>query len=226
MYQKPNNLKFREIFDSIASKYDSITHPYAVSRRIDLFLKFAQGKCLEVGAGTGQISKALSKKHPVIATDISPKMVSEIKRKLEIKAITCDAEKLPFKNDSFDTIVGAEMIYYLDHPQRFLKECYRVLKPRGKLLLSSANESTKFYDQLRTILRKVGVGSTYFDDQNRNFITDKKLTNLLQKTHFTNIKIYKFILLPFKFLDPINRILEKTPLNKFGIFIFSYATKP
>lgn len=223
---KPSNHELAIIFDRAAFRYDAVTSPYAVSRRRGFFIEYAKGDCLEVGAGTGEMSRALVRAgHHVIATDISPNMVAEIKRKLGIKVVMCDAEKLPFPDSSFDTVLGAEMIYYLDHPKKFLREAMRVLRPGGLLLLSSANNTTKFYDRLRALLRVLGFGRMYFDDKVREFITAKKLKTLLESAGFRAVEVQKVIVLPFGFLDWFNKILEHTPLKHFGIFIFVYAEK-
>lgn len=225
MYHKPSNLEFQQIFDSIATKYDDITNDYAVKRRINFFKEFAKGKCLEIGAGTAEISKALKNQHQVIATDISPKMVDQIKKKLKIPAYVCDAEKLPFTDNSFDTIIGAEMIYYLDNPQNFINEASRVLKAGGRILLSSANDDIRFYDSLRAVFRKLGIGSMYFDDQNRKFISSSELIKLLKKGGFRIDQMRKVMIIPIKNLQWLDKILEKTPLSFFGIFIFVSAEK-
>jgi SAM-dependent methyltransferase len=45
------------------------------------------------------------------------------------------AEALPFREDSFDTVLSLAMLTYLPEPARFLAEARRVLKPGGVLLL-------------------------------------------------------------------------------------------
>lgn len=225
MVLKPTNTEFREIFDSAAREYDAVSSLYAVSRRRDFFVAHARGDCLEVGAGTGEISLALKRTgHHVVATDISPNMVVEIQKK-GVEAHVCDAEKLPFVDNSFDTVLGAEMIYYLDHPERFLYEIYRILRPGGQLLLSSANNTTKVYDRARAFLRALGIGHMYFDDKIREFVTAKRLTTMLESAGFRAVEAQKIIIVPFGFLDWLNRILEHTPLKHFGIFILMKGEK-
>lgn len=225
---KPSNEEVKTLFDAVAPRYDAITHFYALRRRIEFFVGHAKGDCLEVGAGTGEISKALKRTgHHIIAADIAPQMVSQIHNKLGIEAVVCDAETLPFPNESFDTVVGAEMIYYLDHQERFLAEAHRILRPGGRLLLSSGNASVaRFYDALRAWLRKIGIGmGTYFDDPIRQFPSPKELTRLLRDAGFEIREIKKAIVLPIGALDWFNRLLEKTPLNHFGAFVFVAAEK-
>ncbi len=225
LQKKYTNKEFAKIFDGAAGSYDKISNVYCVKRRQKWIGGQAKGKCLEVGAGSGEISKMLSKKHDVTAVDISPKMVEEIKKKLKIRAVVCDAEKLPFKKKSFDSVIAAEMIYYLDKPEKFLKEAYRVLKPNGRVILTSANNITKIYTQIRSLLRKIGFSGMYFDDGIENFYNSKQIRELLIKQGFRLIQEEKVILLPFEKFDRLNKVLEKTFLNCFGSFIFVCAEK-
>ena len=225
MLKKYANKDFGKIFDSVAERYDKISNDYAVSRRIEFFRKWAKGKCLEVGVGSREITKALLNQHEVMATDISPEMIKVVKKKLGIKAYVADAEKLPFKDKIFDTIIAAEMIYYLDQPEAFLAEGNRVLKNKGRLLISSATKIAEIYDTLRAILRKLGFSGMYFDDKNRQFMDTKQITVLLQQNGFRIKRTEKTIVLPFKIFDPVNRFLEKTPLKYLSSFIYVYAEK-
>lgn len=225
MQKKPSNNEFKKVFDSVASDYDNITNSYAVDRRIEFFKKYAKGKCLEVGAGSGEVSRALLKNHTVVATDISPEMVKIIKKKLNIKAYVCDAEKLPFKNSSFDCVIAAEVIYYMDSPENFINEAYRVLKKDGLLLLSCANEDMKIYDRLRKVLRRIGIGSMYFDDPNESFFTIDALKRLLSSNKFKVILSKKIIIIPFGFAYQLNKILENTYFDFLGSFILVKAIK-
>jgi SAM-dependent methyltransferase len=42
-------------------------------------------------------------------------------------------ESLPFKADSFDTVIMYDVMEHVIDPARVLAECYRVLRPRGRL---------------------------------------------------------------------------------------------
>ena len=249
---KPSNQQFAQIFDGIASRYNDVSNAYLVGKRKAILGSWARGRCLEVGAGTGEISRYLAKSHEVVATDISPAMVEEIKKhgidpvrsrardevaspedrgaatSNGVEAYVCDAEQLPFENETFDTVIAAEMLFYLDNPDNFLREAYRLLKPDGRLLISCAsNFPVKLYDQLRSWLRRMGMsrGMYFKEDPLKEFMTPSKLKAMLVRHNFKIVEMSKSPILPIASLDFLNRILEKTPLKQFGIFIFTLATK-
>lgn len=49
--------------------------------------------------------------------------------------ITCDIEKLPFKDKSVDIIINIAVLEHVPQPEKVVKEFYRVLKKGGKIYL-------------------------------------------------------------------------------------------
>jgi 2-polyprenyl-3-methyl-5-hydroxy-6-metoxy-1,4-benzoquinol methylase len=103
---------------------------------------------LEIGAGAGRFTQILAGLGAqILVADIS-KVQLELNRKFSLeygfnKAIVdwqqidiCDLSQ--FESNSFDSIVayGGPFSYVLDKRDIALSECFRVLKPRGTLLLS------------------------------------------------------------------------------------------
>jgi ubiquinone/menaquinone biosynthesis C-methylase UbiE len=56
-----------------------------------------------------------------------------------VKFLLGDARSLPFSDNSFDGIVAMEIIEHLEDDVSFLRECLRVLKHGGTLLLTTTN---------------------------------------------------------------------------------------
>lgn len=220
--KNPPNREFQKKFDSIAREYEKISNQYTVKRRIESLQIETKGLILEVGSATGIITHHVD--NIVICTDISYQMCKQAKTKRSY-VICCDAEMLPFKPNIFDAVISAEMIYYLKNPEYFIAYSSQILKNDGKFLISMANRDMAIIDRFRTWLRKIRIGRMYFDDGIREFMKIDDLTTLLYKQNFKIISIEKRIILPFALFDRLNRILEKTPLNRFCIFIIIRAAK-
>ena len=106
--------------------------------------QFVRGKdVLEVACGAGQGLGYLAKKaKKIIAGDIDQEIVKCAKDyyKDRIDIFQIDAHNLPFEKDSFDVVILFEAIFYLKNPEEFLKECQRLLRKKGLLLLSTTNK--------------------------------------------------------------------------------------
>lgn len=50
--------------------------------------------------------------------------------------IVGDAQQLPFKKNCADIVFSTQVIEHVPHPERLIREAFRVLKPRGVLLLT------------------------------------------------------------------------------------------
>ncbi|MHB8512340.1 MAG: class I SAM-dependent methyltransferase [Actinomycetota bacterium] len=113
------------------------------------------GDVLEIGCGTGFFIINLWQAGLVeraYATDISSGMVEACRRNAERVGLkdligkAADAEGLPFDDESFDLVVGHAVLHHLPDVEGALKECFRVLRPGGRLVI--AGEPTRFGFQL------------------------------------------------------------------------------
>jgi len=101
---------------------------------------------LDVGCGTGLNSEYLIRLgHKVIGIDISDVAIKRYKAR-GFDAIRCDIKNgLSFNNESFDLVFASEVLEHLHDTAFFLCECYRVLKPKGILVLSTPNSAFWIY---------------------------------------------------------------------------------
>jgi ubiquinone/menaquinone biosynthesis C-methylase UbiE len=105
--------------------------------------QYCNGKdVLDLGCGSGQGLGYLAKvAKKVVGADYSASLLRMTQEHYQdrIPLIRLDAQVLPFKNQSFDVAILFEAIYYLKDPQSFIKECVRVLRPGGTLLICNPN---------------------------------------------------------------------------------------
>ena len=93
-------------------------------------------RLLELGCGNGKLwqeNRIDLRNREIFLSDISEGMVEEVRNKLgsDFNCIVADAEKIPFKDEYFDTIVANHVLFYLNDLNLGLKEIDRVLKSDG-----------------------------------------------------------------------------------------------
>lgn len=97
-------------------------------------------KVLDLGCGDGAVSEYLQDMGvKVTAIDISEEAV-RIARRRGVDAKVVDIEKgLPYKDEQFDAVFWGDNVEHLFDPEESLKEIHRVLKTKGRLVLSCPN---------------------------------------------------------------------------------------
>ena len=99
-------------------------------------------RLLELGCGNGKLwqeNRIELRNREIFLSDISEGMVEEVRNKLgsDFNCIVADAEKIPFKDMYFDSIIANHVLFYLNDLNLGLKEISRVLKQNGILYCST-----------------------------------------------------------------------------------------
>lgn len=99
-------------------------------------------RLLELGCGNGKLwqeNRIELRNREIFLSDISEGMVEEVRNKLgsDFNCIVADAEKIPFKDEYFDSIIANHVLFYLNDLNLGIKEISRVLKPDGILYCST-----------------------------------------------------------------------------------------
>ena len=139
----------RGVFDSVASKYDVMNDVMSLGlhRAWKAYTVMVSGatqgsKVLDIAGGTGDLALAFAKKvgagGQVVHTDINEAMLRVGRDRLVdagviLPTMVCDAERLPYADNSFDVVTVAFGLRNMTHKDIALAEMCRVLKPRGKL---------------------------------------------------------------------------------------------
>jgi demethylmenaquinone methyltransferase/2-methoxy-6-polyprenyl-1,4-benzoquinol methylase len=101
-------------------------------------------RVLDIAGGTGDLARAFARRvgptGEVVHTDINEAMLRTGRNRLldeglVLPTTVCDAEKLPFKEGSFDLVSVAFGLRNMTDKAKALAEMARVLKPAGRLLV-------------------------------------------------------------------------------------------
>jgi len=114
------------------------------NRRVEMLISHIEPemKVLEVGCGTGSLTKELQKKQAtILAIDISPELLEVAKKRVKGSNVTFlvgNAYNLVFEDNTFDTIVGMSVLHHLE-VDKALGEFYRGLKQGGTIYFTEPN---------------------------------------------------------------------------------------
>jgi len=137
-------------WDLYSRFYDSIYHLMPYRQLLwDAYqaLELEPGmRVLDAGCGTGNLELFIAEKpHPPVeieGIDFSPEMLARARRKCRdlefVSFVRCDLNKpLPYPDASFDRVVSINVLYALERRDDTMRELLRVLKPEGRVVLTS-----------------------------------------------------------------------------------------
>src|SRR3989344_4940264 len=190
-------------------------------RIIELLRKYKTNRVLEIGVGLGILLQRIKAKKKV-GTETNEYAIKACK-KLGISVIKNDAEKgLPFKDSSFDAIIMNEVIEHFKKPKPVVLDCYRILAPYGKIVISTPAKSFFAHDLTESHFSEMTQevnGITFLYPIIENFLY--KPFRLL-RYFFVKNKIKKTT--PISMIDSVHGLADKTilkPLNRYRNFLLS-----
>lgn len=113
-----------------------VQHPH--DKVVEIFTRFGHpGKLLDAPAGTGVISRRLKEAgFDVVAADLSPDLFC-------VDGLSCEKVDLnmdlPFPERTFEFVLCSNGIEHLEDPFHFIRESFRILKEKGKLVITTPN---------------------------------------------------------------------------------------
>lgn len=133
------------IDDLEARNYDRgmwLLERFSLTRLRHRIIREAGGAVLEIGAGTGANLPYYQPGTTVAVMDMRPAHLATAIAKahrtnptLNVAAACGDAQRLPFPDQAFDSVVGTLVFCSIHDPLAALSEIRRVLRPNGQLLL-------------------------------------------------------------------------------------------
>ena len=204
-----------KLFNDIANRYDFLNHFFSFG--VDYYWRYRLVKemsinkgqqILDVATGTGDVVFKLAPRcKEAIGIDIAANMIDlaenkKKKKKIDnIQFLVGDAEELPFKDSSFDSITIAYGYRNISDPEKALGEFNRILKNNGKLFILEFSEPTnklvspfyKFYSYkvmpfIASCFTKK-YAYDYLPESIDMFPSREETKQTLEKLNFSNIKI-------------------------------------
>ena len=203
------------VFSKVYNKYDLMNdimslgiHRIWKNKLIDWMNPQSNDNLIDVASGTGDIAKLFSQKikNSTTISCVEPNnemYLTGIKNLKHFKNITwhkAKAEKLPFKNNTFNFYTISYGIRNVSDINLTLKEAFRVLKPGGRFMCLEFskvnNEMINFlyqsYSKTIPFIGKYIVGSSkpydYLIKSINQFYSQKELFNLIKQNGFSNIE--------------------------------------
>jgi len=189
-------------------------------------LEEAAGKqVLDVGCGNGYVTCQFAGAGAnVVAVDLTEKAVELTRARLTQLGLTAevkqaDAEALPFKDETFDTVVSFGVIHHTPDTEKAVEELHRVLKPGGQLQLMLYHRNSFAYRALfpaKRVLQRGSRGKTASDQVNAVDGSTNPLGKVYSKSEVRSL-LHSFTNIDFRSADMFfNRAnLIPTPLRNF-----------
>ncbi|MEM4648100.1 MAG: class I SAM-dependent methyltransferase [Candidatus Pacearchaeota archaeon] len=185
-----------KVWDAIAEQWYHFRQKQFedVSKEIEKLAKLKKGKILEIGCGNCRNLRTFGEKNfECYGIDFSKEMLKYAKKyckkyNFKVKLKKARAEKLPFKDNSFDYILNIATLHHLNKKQQIecIKEMRRVLKNGGLALISVWNKkSKKKYNYVPWQVKGKKYWRYYY------FFTMSELKKLFKKYGFRILKEIK-----------------------------------
>ncbi len=141
---------------------------------------------LDVGCNTGRGGQLLKQQRSYLqlcGIDLLDDRIRRIPPGIYDRLIADSATTLPFDDDSFDTIVAGELVEHIPAPELpgMLREFYRVLKPGGRVLLTTPNPHSYLVN-----IRRYDV---FADPSHVNIMAVPVLVGHLNRSGFTSTRV-------------------------------------
>jgi len=141
---------------------------------------------LDLGCGTGIATRQLARLGTIVGCDPDPRMLAAAKKHGRVnqeRYIRGVADRLPFKNATFDIVTACASFHWFDD-KKSIAEIKRVLKPGGIMFIVNKNGLKSWGEGYRrTIIKTIGKKIAHF---HKNAYNPKQR---LEKNGFKNIRV-------------------------------------
>lgn len=187
------------VFDRFAGEYDQWfdEHRLVFGSEIQALKMFMPDSYigLEVGVGNGRFASVFG----LMGIDPARSMV-KIARNRGVEALMATAEKIPFKDNSFDVVLMVTTLCFLYDPLQALEEIKRILKTGGQIVIGMIPGDS-------FLGKKYSKSDSKFY-RHANFYTVDQILSLLKGSGYNNLQTCQTLFSDPKELKSIEPIKE------------------
>jgi ubiquinone/menaquinone biosynthesis C-methylase UbiE len=142
------------LYDGVARRYDEHIKKFDLETEAEILglplaselVNVDAPRVLDVACGTGRVARALLRQvafdGTVFSLDLAARMLAEGHRAAapwpgRVHWLRAPADRLPFPNRLFDCVTCVEALEFVPDARAVLRECVRVLKPGGLLVITN-----------------------------------------------------------------------------------------
>lgn len=160
-----------------------------------IFSKYLSGNRI-LDVGFAQMPNALITDRELYGVDLQK--VDKPVNYREVKTANLNKEPLPYGDAFFDTVILAETIEHVENPSHALRECNRVLRTGGRLILSTPQANYPFTFLRNFVYSCTGVCFDNDPGEHLSNWTMVDMRRLLVKNGFTVEKLRgAYVYLPY-----------------------------
>jgi 2-polyprenyl-3-methyl-5-hydroxy-6-metoxy-1,4-benzoquinol methylase len=158
------------------------------SRAADFIEKIhPRGRILDIGTGYGYFLSEMKRRgYETLGLEISHTGVKFAREQLGLTVIDRTLEEAQLPDNHFHAVAAFYLIEHLPNPIGFLRECYRILKPGGLILLRYPHTTP-----IKDFLALFGIPNTLYDTPyHLSDFSPKTVKRFLEKAGFRHCQSY------------------------------------
>src|SRR5215813_6677973 len=182
------SLPLRPALDSTSSKqYSGALSPWVAAMRARKVARHIppKSKVLDVGCGAGLLIQHLPMKCSYVGVDQDIAAIEENRRRfpqVPFQVFDLGTTTYPFQEQSYDAIVLAAVIEHIDDPFHVMKQLFRILKPRGRLIMTTPSP---LGGHIHAIMAFLGLLSRHAAEEHKDFYDLASMEEIVRAVGFT-----------------------------------------
>lgn len=156
-------------------------------------------KVLDFGCGDGLFLAKLKEAFPFLelyGLDLSEVAVKKGRETYRLNLVSGELENDTFEKNYFDLVTSYHVFEHLPNPKEVIEKIFLILKPKGKLVITTPNENYLLLKILK-LLYKISLGKLptflekFYNREHINSFTEESLRILMESSEFKVIDFWQ-----------------------------------